>query len=206
MKPFTTLEAPAIPIDQPNLDTDQIIPARFLGLPRPTQAPALFNDLRYEADGTKRPEFVMNRKGYDGAKIVVAERNFACGSSRETAVTVLVDNGFTAYIAPSFGDIFFNNCFQNGALPIRLDAGRVGEIRALLRAQPGARVRIDLASQTVVGPDGKSDRFEIDSFRKDCLLKGVDEINLTLGYESEIAAFEARQRREMGWLETGTGR
>jgi 3-isopropylmalate/(R)-2-methylmalate dehydratase small subunit len=114
---------------------------------------------------------------------------------------VMVDNGLKAFIAPSFGDIFFNNCFQNGALPIRLDAARVAELRAQLHARAGASIAIDLASQTVRGPDGKTDRFEIDSFRKDCLLKGVDEVNLTLGYEAEIAAFEARQHKEMGWLD-----
>lgn len=200
MEPFTTLEAAAIPIDQPNLDTDQIIPARFLGKPRPTQVDALFHDLRYTPDKKPRPEFVTNMPAFAGARIVVAERNFACGSSRENAVTVMVDNGFRAFIAPSFGDIFFNNCFQNGALPIRLDAGRVAEIRAALHARPGARIAIDLAAQTVVGPDGKTDRFEIDSFRKECLLKGVDEVNLTLGYEKDIAAFEARQRKELSWL------
>lgn len=201
MEPFTTLEAPAIPIDQPNLDTDQIIPARFLGRPRPDQANRLFNDLRFDAQGQPRPDFVMNRKGYEGARIVVAERNFACGSSRETAVTVMVDNGLKAFIAPSFGDIFFNNCFQNGALPIRLDAARVAELRAHLRARPGASIAIDLAAQTVIGPDGKLDRFDIDSFRKDCLLKGVDEVSLTLGYEADIATFEARQHQEMSWLD-----
>ncbi len=200
MEPFTTLTAVAIPIDQPNLDTDQIIPARFLGSPRPTQKPALFNDLRYDPVGKPRPDFVMNQPGFAGAGIVVAERNFACGSSRETAVTVMVDNGLRAYIAPSFGDIFFNNCFQNGALPIRLDAGRVAAIRAALRAKPGSKVTIDLANQTVTGPDGKTDSFEIDSFRKECLLKGVDEVNLTLSYEADIARFEQRQKGELSWL------
>jgi 3-isopropylmalate/(R)-2-methylmalate dehydratase small subunit len=200
MEPFTTLKAAAIPIDQPNLDTDQIIPARFLGKPRQTQVSALFHDLRYDSQGRPRPEFVMNQPGFAGARIVVAERNFACGSSRENAVTVMVDNGLRAFIAPSFGDIFFNNCFQNGALPIRLDAARVVALRAALHASPGAEITIDLASQTVVGPDGKTDQFEIDSFRKDCLLKGVDEVNLTLGYEQDIARFEQRQRQEMSWL------
>lgn len=200
MEPFTTLEAAAIPIDQPNLDTDQIIPARFLGRPRPTQVDALFHDLRYTPDRTPRPEFVTNMPAFKGARIVVAERNFACGSSRENAVTVMVDNGFRAFIAPSFGDIFFNNCFQNAALPIRLDAARVAEIRAILHAKPGSMVKIDLAAQTVVGPDGKIDRFDIDSFRKDCLLKGVDEVNLTLSYEKDITAFEAKQRQELSWL------
>lgn len=200
MEPFTSLTAAAIPIDQPNLDTDQIIPARFLGKPRNMQVEALFHDLRYDPQRRPRPEFVLNDPAHAGARIVVAERNFACGSSRENAVTVMVDNGFRAFIAPSFGDIFFNNCFQNGALPIRLDAARVAEIRAALRAAPGAHLTIDLMNQTVLGPDGRTDRFEIDSFRKDCLLKGVDEINLTLGYEAEIARFEERQRQELGWL------
>lgn len=200
MEPFTTLDAVAIPIDQPNLDTDQIIPARFLGRPRDTQVEALFHDLRYTPDRMPRPEFVTNMPAFAGARIVVAERNFACGSSRENAVTVMVDNGLKAFIAPSFGDIFFNNCFQNGALPIRLPPARATELRAALHAHPGARIKIDLASQSVVGPDGKTDRFEIDSFRKDCLLNGKDEVSLTLSYEKDIAAFEAKQRQEMSWL------
>lgn len=194
MEPFTTLRAAALPIDLPNVDTDQIIPARFLGKPRPMQVGALFHDLR------AKPDFVTNQPGFAGARIIVAERNFACGSSRENAVTVMMDNGYRAFIAPSFGDIFFNNCFQNGALPIRLPADRVAEIRAALHARPGAEVSIDLASQTVTGPDGKTDRFDIDPFRKDCLLRGVDEINMTLGYESDIARFEAKQREDMSWL------
>jgi 3-isopropylmalate/(R)-2-methylmalate dehydratase small subunit len=200
MEPFTTLTAAAIPIDQPNLDTDQIIPARFLGKPRNMQVSAVFNDLRYDPEGRPRPDFVMNQTAFADAKIVVAERNFACGSSRENAVTVMLDNGLRAFIAPSFGDIFFNNCFQNGALPIRLDAARAATIRAALRIKPGSKITIDLANQTVTGPDGKADRFEIDSFRKDCLLKGVDEVNLTLGYEADIARFEQRQRGELSWL------
>lgn len=201
MEPFTTLSAVALPIDLPNVDTDQIIPARFLGRPRDTQVQALFRDLRFDAEGKPRPDFIMNRPGYQGARIIVAERNFACGSSRENAVTVMVDNGFRVFIAPSFGDIFFGNCFQNAALPIRLDAARVAALRAQLHRKPGAAIAIDLAAQTVTGPDGAVDRFEIDSFRKDCLLKGVDEVNLTLGYEAEIAAFEKRQHAEMGWLD-----
>jgi 3-isopropylmalate/(R)-2-methylmalate dehydratase small subunit len=200
MEPFTTLTAVAIPIDQPNLDTDQIIPARFLGKPRDMQVATVFNDLRYDPEGRPRPDFVMNQEEFADAKIVVAERNFACGSSRENAVTVMLDNGLRAFIAPSFGDIFFNNCFQNGALPIRLDATRVAAIRAALRAKPGSQITIDLANQTVTGPDGKTDRFEIDSFRKECLLKGVDEVNLTLSYEADIARFEQRQRTELSWL------
>jgi 3-isopropylmalate/(R)-2-methylmalate dehydratase small subunit len=198
MEPFAKLTAVAIPIDQPNLDTDQIIPARFLGKPRDMQVDALFHDLRYDAERRPRPDFALNKPAYAGARIVVAERNFACGSSRENAVTVMVDNGFRAFIAPSFGDIFFNNCFQNGVLPIRLPADRVARIRVILHELPGAELSIDLANQTVIGPDGRSDSFEIDSFRKDCLLKGVDEINFTLGYEKDIAGFEARTSRSAG--------
>lgn len=200
MEPFTTLKAVAIPFDQPNIDTDQIIPARFLGKPRDQQVDALFHDVRYDRAGKPNPGFVMNQPGSAGARISVSERNFGCGSSRENAVTVMVDNGFRAFISPSFGDIFFNNCFQNGVLPIRLDAARVAEIRKALHAKPGSEIAIDLVGQTVIGPDGKTDRFEIDSFRKDCLLKGVDEVNLTLGYEKDIAAFEARQAKELSWL------
>ena len=200
MDAFTTLDAVAIPIDQPNLDTDQIIPARFLGKPRDLQVGALFHDLRYAPDKSPRPGFVTNIPAFAGARIVVAERNFACGSSRENAVTVMVDNGLRAFVAPSFGDIFFNNCFQNGALPIRIDAARAAELRGLLHAAPGARISIDLAAQTVTGPDGKVDRFDIDSFRKDCLLQGADEVSLTLSYDKDIRAFEAKQRQEMSWL------
>ena len=200
MQAFTTLTATAVPIDQANVDTDQIIPARFLGHPREQQVDAMFHDMRYDANQQRRADFVLNQPAYADAKIIVADRNFACGSSRENAVTVMVDNGFRAFIAPSFGDIFFTNCFQNGVLPIRLPADRVARIRAILHELPGAEISIDLAAQSVLGPDGLSDRFEIDPFRKDCLLRGVDEINLTLGYEKDIAAFEARQRRELSWL------
>jgi 3-isopropylmalate/(R)-2-methylmalate dehydratase small subunit len=200
MEPFTTLTAIAVPIDLPNVDTDQIIPARYLGRAREEQAPAMFHDMRRGPDGGLRPDFPLNQPGFAGAGIVVAERNFACGSSRENAVTVMVDNGFRAFIAPSFGDIFFNNCFQNGALPVVLPEARVAELRAALHAKPGAIIAVDLAAQTVTGPDGKADRFEIDSFRKDCLLRGVDGVTLTLGHEAEIAAFEARQKEELSWL------
>jgi len=201
MDAFTTLKAVAVPLDQANIDTDQIIPARFLGRTRDRQVEGFFHDTRLDPNGRPREGVTLNNPAYKGARIIVGNTNFACGSSRENAVTTMVDNGFRAFIAPSFGDIFFNNCFQNGALPIRLDASRVAALRAQLQAHPGARIAIDLAAQTVIGPDGKADRFEIDSFRKDCLLKGVDEVSLTLGYEKEIAAFEAKQRQDMSWLE-----
>jgi 3-isopropylmalate/(R)-2-methylmalate dehydratase small subunit len=200
MEPFTTLTAVAVPIDLPNVDTDQIIPARYLGRSRAEQVPALFHDMRRAPDGTMREEFPLNQPGFAGAGIIVAERNFACGSSRENAVSVMVDNGLRAFIAPSFGDIFFNNCFQNGALPVVLPAERAAALRTLLHAAPGAAITIDLAAQTVTGPDGGVDRFEIDSFRKDCLLQGLDMVSLTLGHQAEIAAFEAWQKGELPWI------
>jgi 3-isopropylmalate/(R)-2-methylmalate dehydratase small subunit len=196
MTPFTTLTAVAVPLDMPNVDTDRIIPARFLGRTREEQVQALFHDLRHDTEGRPVPGFVLDRPGFAGARILVADRNFGCGSSREHAVTTLVDNGFLAFVAPSFGDIFHNNCFQNGALPVRLPEARVAELRALLAARPGATITIDLVRQVVVGPDGVEDRFETDPFRRDCLLGGVDDIGLTLRHAAQIEAFEARRRTE----------
>ena len=193
-KPFTSVTAVAAPINQANVDTDQIIPARFLSLPREKMSPHLFRDVRFNDNGSPKPEFVLNKGPYKKAQIIVAERNFACGSSREMAVTVIQDNGFKAVIAPSFGDIFFSNCFQNGMLPVVLPEARVNQLLRFLLELPGAEITVDLPSQTVKGPDGVVDRFEIDSFRKACLLKGIDEISMTLGYEADIAAFEAKQR------------
>lgn len=191
-EPFTTLTAVAVPINQANVDTDQIIPARFLSLTRSDMRPHLFRDVRYNDNGTPRPEFVMNKPDYANAGIVVAARNFACGSSREMAVTVLKDNGYKAFIAPSFGDIFFNNCFQNGVLPIELPEARINELLRFLLELPGAQIAVDLPNQTVRGPDGKVDDFSIDSFRRDCLVQGVDEIAMTMGYVADIAAYEAQ--------------
>lgn len=200
MEAFTTLDAVAVPVDLANVDTDQIIPARFLGKPRAQQTHALFHDLRFDAQGQPKPDFVLNRPEFASARIIVADRNFACGSSRENAVTVMVDNGFRAFIAPSFGDIFFNNCYQNGVLPIRVAAARADALRAQLLAKPGARISIDLAAQTVTGPDGLSDRFEIDAFRKDCLLRGLDDISLTLTYIQDIERYETQRRAEQDWF------
>ncbi len=199
-KSFNKVTAVAVPINQANVDTDQIIPGRFLSLPRDQMVPHLFRDVRYNDNGTPKPEFVLNKPGYRNAGIIVAERNFACGSSREMAVTVIQDNGFQSVIAPTFGDIFFNNCFQNGVLPVMLPEPRVNEILRFLLELPGAEITVDLPSQTVTGPDGKVDKFEIDSFRKDCLLRGVDEISMTLGYEADIKAFEAKRQAQGAWL------
>jgi len=200
MDAFTTLKAVAVPLDQANIDTDQIIPARFLGRTRDRQVEGFFHDTRLDPNGRPREGVTLNNPAYKGAKIIVGNTNFACGSSRENAVTTMVDNGFRAFIAPSFGDIFFNNCFQNGCLPIRLPAERVARMRVILHELPGAEIAIDLAKQTVVGPDGKTDSFEVDPFRKEMLLQGADEVKITLGYESDIKRFEDRQRQEMPWL------
>lgn len=200
MEPFVKLNAVAVPLDQPNVDTDQIIPARFLGRPRSEQVKGMFHDVRHDASGELRSDYVLNAKAYAGAQILVADENFGCGSSRENAVTVMIDNGFRAFIAPSFGDIFFNNCFQNGVLPIRLPTPRVESLRRQLVEQPGAMVTVDLQSQTVTGPDGQVDGFEVDGFRRDCLLKGVDEISLTLSHEDEIGAYERQHSNELSWI------
>ena len=200
MDAFTTLKAVAVPIDQANVDTDQIIPARFLGRTRDRQVEGFFHDFRLDPNGRPREGVTLNNPAYKGARIMVGNTNFACGSSRENAVTTMVDNGFRSFIAPSFGDIFFNNCFQNGCLPIRLPADRVARIRVILHELPGAEIAIDLAKQTVTGPDGKTDSFDVDPFRKEMLLKGADEVKITLGYEADIKRFEDKQKQEMPWL------
>jgi len=190
MQPFVTLTATAAPLDLVNVDTDRIIPARFLRKPRDAgYGQFLFHDLR-EADR----DFVLDRPEHRGAQILVAAENFGCGSSREGAVWALAGAGFRAWIAPSFGDIFFENSAKNGALAIVLPRERVQAMREMLHAQPGRQLTIDLPSQTVTLPDGTADRFEVDPFRKECLLAGIDEIALTLRYEDAIAEFE-RQRR-----------
>jgi len=202
MHAFTRLTAVAAPLDLPNVDTDRIIPARFLRKPRgaPGYATFLFHDVRFNADGTERPEFVLNRAPYRGAKILVVAENFGCGSSREMAVWALDANGVRVVIAPSLGDIFHQNCFKNGVLPVLLPGEVVADMRAQLHAMPGATMTVDLEAQTVTPPSGAAQRFEIDPFRKQMLLTGRDEIALTLGEEAAIAAFEARHAAEMPWL------
>ena len=201
MEKFQKLDAVAVPIAAPNVDTDQIVPARFLRKPRNAgYGGFLFHDLRFDDNGEEKPGFVLNRPAYRGARILIAEKNFGCGSSREHAVYALWDYGFRAVIAPSFGDIFFNNCFKNGLLPIVLPTEQVTALQAELAQQPGAHVRVDLERQEVIAPSGKVHRFEVDAFRKQCLLQGLDEIAFTLGHDADIAAFEHRQSQELRWL------
>ena len=196
MEPFTALTAVAVPLDLANVDTDRIVPARFLRQPRSAgYEKFLFHDLR-EGDAS----FALDRPEYRGARILVAAENFGCGSSREAAVWALAGAGFRAFIAPSFGDIFLENSFKNGVLAIVLAPEKAAAIRAQLEHKPGARLTIDLASQTLRLVDGSSVRFEVDPFRKECLLAGIDEIDLAQRYEEDIAAYERRQRQETPWL------
>lgn len=195
MEPFTTLTAVAAPLPIANLDTDRLIPARFLRQPRSAgYHNYLFHDLREQGD------FILDRPAYKGARIIVGAENFGCGSSREGAVWALAGAGFRAWIAPSFGDIFFENSFKNGALPIVLAPKRVVALRTLLTDEAGAQLTIDLAAQTVTLPDGSFEHFEVDPFRKECLLNGWDEIDLTLQHAQAITDFEARQRSGSPWL------
>ena len=201
MTPFTTLTSVAVPLDLVNVDTDRIVPARFLRQPRSAgYQNFLFHDLR-EQDSA----FVLDRPEYRGAQILVAAENFGCGSSREAAVWALAGAGFRAWIAPSFGDIFLENSFKNGALAIVLPLQTVAALREDLARNPGTELSIDLDAQAVTMPGGGVQRFEIDPFRKECLLAGIDEIQLTLRYEDAIAAYERRQREETPWLSPSTG-
>lgn len=192
MDPFTTFKAPAVPFDQPNVDTDQIIPSRFLRKPRGDgYHPYLFHDAANRPDGTPAPDFILNRPEFSSARILVSMRNFGCGSSREGAVWALFDRGFRAVIAPSFGDIFYSNAMKNGMLPVVLDEEVCGALRAALNAAPGSEIAIDLPSQTVTGPDGKTVGFDIDPSRKRALIEGEDEVAATMRYLDRIKAYEA---------------
>ncbi|MBI1864618.1 MAG: 3-isopropylmalate dehydratase small subunit [Nitrospirae bacterium] len=201
MEPFTVLESVVMPLDRPNVDTDAIIPKQFLKtIERTGLGKNLFFDWRYREDGSPDPAFVLNDPGYHEARILLARENFGCGSSREHAPWALLDYGFRCIIAPSFADIFYNNCFKNGILPVVLSADDVDRLFRDVAKTPGCRVSVDLASQTVIAQDGSVHAFQIDPFRKECLLKGLDEIGLTLRHEPEIAAYETRRRAEAPWL------
>ena len=197
LKPFQHLQAVAVPIPQSNVDTDQIVPARYLQKPRSDDfGKYLFHDLRFRSDGSEAPDFVLNRAAYREGRIIVAQRNFGCGSSREHAVWALYDYGFRAVIAPSFGDIFLSNALKNGLLPVALSEAAVATALEAIEAAPGIRISVDLLSQTVVASDGTSHRFDINPFAKHCLLKGLDELDYTLGLTDQIEEFERRLDQE----------
>jgi len=201
MEAFTKLTAVAAPLDLANIDTDKIIPGRFLRKLRgPGYDKLAFHDIRFNADGSENPDFVLNQAPYRQAKILVAAANFGCGSSREAAVYVMYDFGIRSVIAPSFGDIHYGNELQNGMLPVVLPDAACATLRAQLHAQPRAQVTVDLATQTVTGPDGKNYSFEIDANSKERLLKGLDDIGLVMQHIAEIEAFEQRHTAEMPWL------
>jgi 3-isopropylmalate/(R)-2-methylmalate dehydratase small subunit len=198
--PFTRLTAVAAPVDLPDVDTDRIIPARFLRRPRgPEYARLLFHDVRFAPDGSERPDFVLNQPAYRDARILVVGDNFGCGSSREMAVWALDAHGIRVVIASSLGDIFLENCVKNGLLPVLLAGDAVTALRRRLHERPGATLTVDLDAQTVTECDGPVHRFELDAFRKQMLQSGRDEIALTLEREAALAAFEARRRQEAPW-------
>jgi 3-isopropylmalate/(R)-2-methylmalate dehydratase small subunit len=201
MQPFTKLTAIAAPLDLANIDTDKIIPARFLRrLREPGYEKLAFHDIRYDADGKDRPDFVLNQAPYRHARILVAGANFGCGSSREAAVYVLWDYGIRSVIAPSFGDIHYGNELQNGMLPVVLPDATCQKLRRQLHDQPGAQIGVDLESQTVTGPDGATYGFEIDASHKERLLKGLDDIGLVMQNIKEIEAFEQKHHSALPWL------
>ena len=201
MEPFKTLSATAVAMDYSNIDTDRIVPARFLHNARSVgYGKFLFHDVRFDGEGREIADFVLNQEPTRDARILVAAENFGCGSSREAAVWALAGYGIRTVIASSFGDIFFENSFKNGLLTVILPEAELARLREAVHARPGAEVAVDLVKQTVTGPDGVDYRFDIDPFKKECLLSGQDEIGLTLAREADIVAFEQRQRIEMPWL------
>lgn len=210
MDKFTTLTGIVAPMDRSNVDTDAIIPKQFLkSIKRSGFGPNLFDEWRYQdhgepgMDNSKRslnPDFVLNQPRYAGASILLARENFGCGSSREHAPWALLDYGFRVIIAPSYADIFFNNCFKNGILPIVLDAQIVDGLFQAVAVNEGYQLAVDLEAQTITTPDGKNISFDVEEFRKHCLLNGLDDIGLTLQHVDEIRAYEKRRAEEAPWL------
>ena len=200
MDPFRTFAAVAVPIDIANCDTDQIIPGRFLRKVKsdPDYHRYLFHDLRFNQDGSEK-DFVFNRAPYRGGRILVADINWGCGSSRENAVDALTANDVRSVIAPSFGDIHYNNCIKNGVLPIRLSSEACATLRRQLRESPGAEIAIDLESQTLTGPDQTTYTFEIDAFDKHRLLHGLDDIGLTQEFGEKIGTFFKDHKKRFDW-------
>ena len=210
MQKFILLNGVVAPLDRANVDTDAIIPKQFLkSIKRSGFGPNAFDEWRYldhgepGMDNSKRPlnkDFVLNQPRYKGAQILLARENFGCGSSREHAPWALEDYGFHVIIAPSYADIFFNNCFKNGLLPIRLDAAMIDVLFKAVEANPGYKLRVDLEQQSIAAPDGTVYKFEVDAFRKHCLLNGLDDIGLTLEHVADIKLYEAKHRAAQPWL------
>ncbi len=200
MEKFTQLTGVAAPLRIMNVDTDMIIPARYLKtIKRTGLGEGLFAAMRFDDQGRERPDFVLNRPAYRKASILVAGDNFGCGSSREHAPWALLDYGIRCVIAPSFADIFFNNCFKNGILPIQLPQDVVDRLMDAADNGANATFTVDLPSQTITMPDGQTVAFEVEPFRKECLLNGWDDIGLTLRQAPAIDAFEARQKGQQPW-------
>jgi len=201
MEPFKYLSGVAAPLPMVNVDTDMIIPKQFLKTVKRTGlGKALFHEMRTRPDGSTNPDFVLNKPAYKNAQILIAGANFGCGSSREHAPWALLDFGIRCVIAPSFADIFYNNCFKNGILPIALPQSEIDKL--LDDAERGANsiVAVDLESQEITGPDGGMIKFAIDPFRRQCLLNGWDDIGLTLQKEQKISSFEAAQKLQAPWV------
>ena len=210
MQAFTTLNGLVAPMDRANVDTDAIIPKQFLkSIKRTGYGPFLFDEWRYEDHGEpemdcthrpKRADFILNQARYQGAKILIARENFGCGSSREHAPWAILDYGFSCVIAPSFADIFYNNCFKNGILPIVLNDSQMDTLFDACASTEGFSLNIDLATQTVTLPDGQNLSFEVDAFRKHCLLNGLDDIGLTLQNADSIRTYETNRQKNAPWL------
>ena len=200
MEPFKTLEGVAAPLNMINVDTDMIIPKQYLKtIHRTGLGKALFDELRHNPDGSDIPDFVLNKPAYRNAQILVTGENFGCGSSREHAPWALLDFGISCVLSTSFADIFYNNCFKNGILPIALPQADVDKLMDDAERGANARISIDLEAQEIRGPDGGCIKFEVDAFRKQCLLNGWDDIGLTLQKENKISDFEAKRKLAQPW-------
>jgi len=201
MEKFTTLTGVPAPLPMINVDTDMIIPKQFLKtIKRTGLGKHLFHEMRFDENGNENPDFVLNKPAYRRASILIAGDNFGCGSSREHAPWALLDFGIRCVIAPSFADIFYNNCFKNGILPIRLPQEDIDKLLDDASRGSNATLTIDLENQTITGPDGGEIRFEIDPFRKKCLLEGLDDIGLTMARADKIAGYEERAQTARPWL------
>ncbi|MTI09574.1 3-isopropylmalate dehydratase small subunit [Curvivirga aplysinae] len=201
MDKFTTLTGIAAPLDLINIDTDMIIPKQFLKtIHRTGLGKNLFDEMRYESDGSPKADFVLNKEPYTGAQILVAGDNFGCGSSREHAPWALLDFGIRCVIAPSFADIFYNNCFKNGILPIKLPREVIDSLMEKANRGGNATFTIDLENQKVVDPDGKEYAFDVDEFRRHCLLNGLDDIGLTLQKSDKIESYEEARKEQAPWV------